>query len=104
MVDKACRGCSVEEDKQQSGNCFGFKKLVQNLVTIREGKDITYVIGTTIGEGNKLEGLDKVVDKGLEDTEESEELSVMLSNAGEGYSVRWHVLEGIERLIEKPKF
>jgi hypothetical protein len=44
------------------------------------------------------------VDKGLEDTEESEELSVMLSNAGKGYSVRWHVLEGIERLIEKPKF
>jgi hypothetical protein len=44
------------------------------------------------------------VDKGLEDTKESEESGVMLSNAGEGCSVRWHVLEGIERLIEKPKF
>jgi len=44
------------------------------------------------------------VDKGLENTEESEESGVMLSNAGEGCSVRWHVLKGIERLIEKPKF
>ena len=44
------------------------------------------------------------MDRGLKDKEESEESCVMLSNTKEGCSARWHVLEGIDRLIEEPKF